>query len=256
MSPRVKRLLVIDDSKTFVMYIALLLRRLGFEVFAAENAIQGLKMLKTDPPDGVLLDLVMPDMNGTDILRHIRSDENLAQMPVIMVSTDASDKAVTQCRQLGACDFLRKPVRLRELNSALQQVLQYPGGSRRHLRVKLNQRITVRHGEQTEELFATSLSEGGIFLRKEEPLPTGLPMEVVLPLGEKTTLPLKGEVIYHRDVYQKYLWDEPGNALRFDALSPQQQALLQEFITRRLAGDLIEEQRHPVISADEDVSGK
>ncbi|MFO7983925.1 MAG: response regulator [Desulfuromonadales bacterium] len=256
MGPGTKRLLLIDDSRTFVMYIALLLRRMGFEVFAAENAVQGLKMLKAEPPDVVLLDLVMADMTGTDILRHIRSDEKLVHIPVIIISADASDKAVNQCRELGASDFLAKPVRLRQLNSSLQKLMQYPGGFRRNLRVKLNQRVSVSHGDQTEELFATSLSEGGIFLRKEKPLPSGVPMEVVLPLDEKTTLTLKGKVIYHRDVYQKYLWDEPGNAMHFDALSPQQEKLLQGFITRRLAGDLIEEQSHPVISADEHVPGK
>ncbi|NIQ98289.1 MAG: response regulator, partial [Desulfuromonadales bacterium] len=102
MSHRIKRLLIIDDNKTFVMYIGLLLRRMGFEVTAAENALEGLKTLKTDPPDGVLLDVVMPDMNGTDILRHIRGDKKLAQLPVIMVSVDGNDATMNRCRQLGA----------------------------------------------------------------------------------------------------------------------------------------------------------
>ena len=103
------RLLVVDDIE---MNRDLLGRRLtgqGYHVEMAEGGAQALAMLQAAPFDLVLLDIMMPDMDGYEVLRRIRGDVVLQHLPVVMVSALGETESVVRCIELGADDYLTKP---------------------------------------------------------------------------------------------------------------------------------------------------
>jgi serine phosphatase RsbU (regulator of sigma subunit) len=103
------RLLVVDDIE---MNRDLLGRRLtgqGYHVEMAEGGAQALAMLQAAPFDLVLLDIMMPDMDGYEVLRRIRGDAVLQHLPVVMVSALGETESVVRCIELGADDYLTKP---------------------------------------------------------------------------------------------------------------------------------------------------
>ena len=85
------KILVIDDDSAVTDLLSLLLRSQGFEVSATTNSTEGLSMIRENAPDVVVLDLMMPEMDGLEFIRHVRGDSRLSETPVIMI-TSADDK--------------------------------------------------------------------------------------------------------------------------------------------------------------------
>ncbi len=106
---RVMRLLVVDDLEMNRDLLVRRVRRLGHEADVAVNGRDALEKLRTGPWDLVLLDITMPEMDGYDTLRHIKTDPLLAHVPVVMVSAIDETDSVVRCLELGADDYLTKP---------------------------------------------------------------------------------------------------------------------------------------------------
>ena len=81
-----KKILVVDDEADVRTFLTTLLRRHGYETSTAENGQQGLRAVRADPPDLVTLDLAMPNQSGTDFYRQLVKDDQLARIPIIVVS--------------------------------------------------------------------------------------------------------------------------------------------------------------------------
>jgi adenylate cyclase len=123
----VGRILVIDDSVSNLDLLSRRLSRDGHAVELCESGEAALALLQAERFDLILLDLIMPGMNGIDVLRHLRADETTRQIPVVMISAmDEVDGAV-RCIEAGADDFLSKPLNpilLRtRINAALERKL-------------------------------------------------------------------------------------------------------------------------------------
>ena len=103
------RLLVVDDNEVNRDLLSRRLRRLGHEVECAAGGAEALAMLDAREPDLVLLDVMMPDMNGYEVLERIKRSETLRHIPVIMVSALDELASVVRCIELGAADYLPKP---------------------------------------------------------------------------------------------------------------------------------------------------
>lgn len=104
--------------------IRLILDRQGFEVEGAVGGREGLKMLRENPPDLVLLDLMMPDVDGWEVYRQIKADERLKAIPVIAVTAKAQNiDRVLGLHIAGMDDFITKPFGPRELISSVKRVL-------------------------------------------------------------------------------------------------------------------------------------
>ena len=101
-------ILAIDDSKQQLAMFKQMLP--GYEVFATDNAQQGLEILKKAEVDLILLDLAMPEMSGFEFLQHLRKDHLHQRIPVIITSGHNTEKYILASRQFGANDFIVKPV--------------------------------------------------------------------------------------------------------------------------------------------------
>jgi CheY-like chemotaxis protein len=102
-------LLVVDDNRLNRSTLALNLRKQGHTVVLAENGEQALELVRTQPFDLVLLDIVMPVMDGYQVLELIRGDPSLRSLPVIVISAVEEMESVVRCIGMGAADYLPKP---------------------------------------------------------------------------------------------------------------------------------------------------
>jgi adenylate cyclase len=103
-------LLVVDDNRVNRLLLARTLEQLGHRVAFAENGRQALESLRARPVDLVLLDIEMPEMNGYETLEALQADAKLRDIPVVMMSSIEEIDSVARCIELGAEDYLFKPV--------------------------------------------------------------------------------------------------------------------------------------------------
>ena len=116
-----KRILVVDDEKGLVKIVHLNLEQDGFDVVEAYNGSQAMDKLRTTLPDLVLLDVMMPDMDGFTVLKMIRQ---IGSIPVIMLTAKSEEDDKIKGLELGADDYVTKPFSPRELTSRIRAVLR------------------------------------------------------------------------------------------------------------------------------------
>jgi len=105
----IARVLVADDNELNRDLLSRRVRRLGHEVVLAEDGRQTLELLRAEPFDVVLLDIMMPNLNGYEVLEAVRVDEHLMHIPIIMISAVDDPESIARCIRLGAVDYLPKP---------------------------------------------------------------------------------------------------------------------------------------------------
>lgn len=110
MAERGARLLIADDNKVNRLLLGRTLKLDGHQIAAAENGRIALEMLRREAFDLLLLDMEMPELDGFGVLEHLRGDDELRDLPVIVTSSLEGVAHVARCIQLGADDFLHKPV--------------------------------------------------------------------------------------------------------------------------------------------------
>jgi two-component system phosphate regulon response regulator PhoB len=121
MSPTI---LVVEDEPDIAELIRLNLAQAGFTVSTCKNGDDALARLRQEPPDLVILDLMLPDRSGTDICREIRADSELRETPVIMLTAKAEEIDRIVGFELGADDYVTKPFSPRELVLRVRAVLR------------------------------------------------------------------------------------------------------------------------------------
>ena len=108
-----KRVLVVDDEQNIVDILRFNLEREGYEVITAEDGVQGLAMARSSDPDLILLDVMMPEMDGFQVCREIRKEDKLT--PIIMLTAREEEADRVMGLELGADDYVSKPFSVREL---------------------------------------------------------------------------------------------------------------------------------------------
>ena len=118
------RIVSIEDDPMTNDFVRLALRNDGYTVITVGDSVEGLKMLQQDPPDLVLLDIMMPGMDGWELFRQMRAIENLQNVPVIVVTARATQVDRTYAEKIAQVDaYLLKPFAPAELRNAIQDVL-------------------------------------------------------------------------------------------------------------------------------------
>jgi signal transduction histidine kinase len=132
------RVLLIDDEDLLVAHVKRILERAGFEFHAAHRAREGFALATSIRPDVILMDKVMPDLDGTELLRMMRRNELLSTVPVIMLSGHADEAARVAALGEGADDFVIKPFSAKELVARIEANVRL---------VRLRRNVVWRQGE-------------------------------------------------------------------------------------------------------------
>jgi twitching motility two-component system response regulator PilH len=111
----IEKVLVVDDSKTELMYLTNLLQKNGFSVKTAENADDAFRRLAEERPDLILMDVVMPGQNGFQLTRAISRDPAYAGIPIMMCTSKNQETDRVWGMRQGARDYITKPVNVDEL---------------------------------------------------------------------------------------------------------------------------------------------
>ena len=141
MSPKKTRILVVDDDRPTVLIISSVLKRHGYEVYTAYDGLNGLKTAREVKPHLMILDLMMPLMNGYEVCRHLQADPATRKISVMMLTAKGgveqnvkkSYQFATRVQdrlrgfEVGAAEFLTKPVKANELVKRVKSVLWQTG---------------------------------------------------------------------------------------------------------------------------------
>ncbi|GAB3369372.1 twitching motility response regulator PilH [Spongiibacter taiwanensis] len=117
------RVLIVDDSPTEIFKMTEILNKNGFQVLTAENGEQGVAMAKAEQPDLVLMDIVMPGLNGFQATRQLSRDPDTSSIPVIIVTTKDQETDRLWGQRQGAKGYLTKPVDARALINEIRSVM-------------------------------------------------------------------------------------------------------------------------------------
>jgi len=244
MNDRKKTILVVDGSETFLRYTAKLLYRMGYEgVLSARNGTEALIILNKQRSDAVLLDIMMPGTDGMKTFRHIKSDELLSDIPVIITAFGSDRQTYEDCKRLGCAGYLVKPINIPELYETLNHCITYSDGKKRNfLRSALEDKVVIKNQGIPENLSVVCLSEGGMYVRKKNPYPVGTEVDVNFTLRDGKTMDIKGTVIYLKGLGEITHNVVPGMAIKFHDLAGSHSAMLRTYIEELLIEEIIEGQ--------------
>ncbi len=146
------RILVVDDNRDNVEIIATRLRFRGYEIEEASDGATALEMVRNNPPDLMLLDVMLPDIDGSEIARRLKNDEDMPFIPIILVTARDTTQDKVAGLDAGADDYLTKPIDFPELEARVRSML----------RIK---RLQDEIEEKNRELERLSISDGltGLF---------------------------------------------------------------------------------------------
>ncbi|MDH7487395.1 MAG: response regulator transcription factor [Anaerolineae bacterium] len=123
-----QRILVVDDDKEIVRLVRAYLEQAGYKVFVAYEGEMALSLIRSERPDLVVLDLMLPGRDGWDITRIVRNDATLADIPIIMLTARVEDTDRILGLELGADDYITKPFNPREVVARTRAVLRRAAG--------------------------------------------------------------------------------------------------------------------------------
>lgn len=120
-------ILLVDDSSSIRAIIKKIIKMSGFDVggfLDASDGQEAMALLKENPVDVVLTDINMPNMNGLDLIARMKENPDLAGIPVVVVSTEGSEKMMAEAMALGAVGYVKKPFVPEEIKHTLNRILE------------------------------------------------------------------------------------------------------------------------------------
>ncbi len=118
-----KTVLIIEDEEDAAELFAEMMRVSGFRVLKTSNSAPAISMMIAEKPDVIILDIMMPEISGLDILRQMRRDPELANIPVVVVSAKSMPADIKNGMEAGASTYLTKPVGFLDLKDAVERAL-------------------------------------------------------------------------------------------------------------------------------------
>jgi phosphoserine phosphatase RsbU/P len=207
-------LLIVDDDATNRELLARRLRRSGYTVSTAEDGVHALRLMRTQHFDLVLLDLIMPGLDGFQVLGRVKNDATLRDIPVLMLSALDEENGIARCIEMGAEDYLSKPVNPIFLRARI-------GASLEKKRLRDSERAAHQALLESQQKLAANLAEAADYVRKILPLP--MAGEISADWRFIPSTQLGGDVLgYHwldSKNFAMYVVDVCGHGLRAAFLS-------------------------------------
>lgn len=121
-----KRVLVVEDDPAASRFVGYTLQQEGFEVLIAANGLEGIMKAQQDKPDIIILDGMLPGLDGFQVCRRLRGEANTANLPILMLSAKAQESDKAAGFKVGADDYLAKPVDPSNLVERVRNLLNRP----------------------------------------------------------------------------------------------------------------------------------
>ena len=118
------KILVVDDDKTTRKLLNLFLKAKGYEVVTAENGLDAMEKLGTENINLVVTDMNMPYMDGIELTKNLRSDDNWKNIPIVMVTTEADEDEKKKAMDVGVDDYLVKPANAEQITDSIKRILK------------------------------------------------------------------------------------------------------------------------------------
>ncbi len=184
-------ILLVDDTELFLDLEKSYLERDSFTFSTASSGDEALDILKRKSPDLVVLDLIMPGMDGDAVCKEIKSNPATRNIPVIMVGSGSQGELKDRCYAAGCDAFVPKPIKRNELLEAIERVIVI--ARRAHPRVPTHLPSTIRHGERELDAWIHTISIGGLFIEIDPPPESGETLDVVWSLPDRNA-PIRSRV--------------------------------------------------------------
>jgi two-component system response regulator VicR len=127
MTTEAKRIVCIEDEPDMIELLRAILEGKGFEFIAADGGVEGLKVVREERPDLILLDLMMPDMDGWEVFQQVKDDPELSKIPVVVVTAKAqSIDKVLGLYIARAEDYITKPFKVQDLVDSIEKFIGSP----------------------------------------------------------------------------------------------------------------------------------
>jgi two-component system alkaline phosphatase synthesis response regulator PhoP len=124
-----RKILVVDDEPDFCSIVQVQLEKEGFDVDVAYNGVEGLEKVHASPPDAIVLDVMMPEMDGYEVCKKLKADEKCCDIPVILLTAVASHVTSTRYTHRDgmateADDYIAKPASAEEIAESIKRLLE------------------------------------------------------------------------------------------------------------------------------------
>jgi len=227
-----KKILLVDDVKLFIeLEKTFFQRKESIEILVAHNGCEALQVVEAESPDLVFMDLHMPEMNGDECCRRIRSSDNGQEIPLIMVTSAGHDADKERCLAAGCDEIITKPInRLQFLSIAKKYLGVY---ERKDPRYAVH--VKVLYGAERANVlsnYSVNLNTGGLFLETTTVLPidSRLFLEFRLPGGEQS-VSCQARVAWVNNSRTPSKKDLPlGVGLQFLDISADQVSIIEHYI--------------------------
>lgn len=147
------RILVVDDEVLIIKILRTCLENEGFETLTATNGLEAIRIIEREPLDLVILDILMPEMDGFEVLQRVRE---WSQVPIIMLSALEHEEDKVKCLNLGADDYIAKPFGTKEIVARVRAVLRRAASAR-----KVPSQPSFTSGDLTIDFARRRVSVGG-----------------------------------------------------------------------------------------------
>ena len=222
-----KNVMVVDKSSAFLKLMEIIIARLGYGTSAVNSAEDCLRILRSERSDLILTELSLADGSGPELCRQVRNDPDLAEIPIVILTTENSEERRRQAFDSGCDEYLTKPLTVRPLFATLEKLV----GQRRRKQIRTNMEsfAEISYGSESLNLETFNIGEGGVFLKTEKPMAVGeiIDLNLTLP-GRAEPMKLRGEVLYAFGA--KVENHPPGMGVKFIDVDAARQAVLTRYV--------------------------
>jgi CheY-like chemotaxis protein len=211
----------------------MLLQNFGYTVTSVRSAEEALEFISIAVPALVIMDYILPGMNGRDLLDRIRREPRLALIPVIVQTNFPGIETKDHCEEEGCTLYLRKPVNPENLYRAVQSTIEPT--PRRNIRISTYLRVSVDGAGQGADLI-TVISDSGLFIKTLHPRPAGEKHTVSFMIDRKI-IKVEAEVLYTY-AFGEGPNNDPGMGMKFTSLLPEDRETIRQFIRQHMKPEL------------------
>lgn len=217
------KILLVDDMRSFLDLEATFLCRAECRILTAATGLEAIRVARAEKPDLIVLDIEMPEMNGIQACRILKSDATTSPIPVIVLS---SMQMEDEARRAGANHYLRKPIDEPTFLSEVKRFL--PIVERAETRVVVDAPITLTQSGETLEARLVNLSKTGFYVQTPARHPIGARLEVSFSLPDDPS----GKLVTGEALVVRFGDDPPGFACRFRQVSSGARLVVEDWVER------------------------